>query len=32
VNADGPTERVHAYSRTWGLWLRKGKKVYGGKE
>lgn len=29
VNADGPTERVHAYSRTWGVWLRKGKKVYG---
>lgn len=25
----GPTERVHAYSKTWGIWLRKGKKVYG---
>ncbi len=32
VNAEGPTERVHAFSRTWGVWLRKGKKVYGGKE
>ena len=29
VDAAGPTERVHAYSRTWGVWLRKGKKVYG---
>ncbi len=24
----GQTERVHAYSRTWGIWLNKGKKVY----
>ncbi|HND87659.1 MAG TPA: rhodanese-like domain-containing protein [Saprospiraceae bacterium] len=24
----GPTQRVHAYDRTWGIWLRKGKKVY----
>jgi rhodanese-related sulfurtransferase len=23
------TERVHAYSRTWGIWLRVGEKVYG---
>lgn len=23
-----PTEEVHAYSRTWGMWLNKGKKVY----
>lgn len=22
------TQRVHAYSRTWGVWLKKGKKVY----
>ncbi len=22
------TERVHAYSRSWGIWLNKGKKVY----
>ncbi|MEL7222718.1 MAG: rhodanese-like domain-containing protein [Bacteroidota bacterium] len=22
------TEKVHAYNRTWGVWLRKGKKVY----
>lgn len=24
----GPTQRVHAYSRLWGIWLKKGKKVY----
>ena len=23
-----PTPRVHAYSRAWGIWLRKGEKVY----
>lgn len=23
-----PTERVHAYSRTWGIWLKRGEKVY----
>ncbi|MEL6832298.1 MAG: rhodanese-like domain-containing protein [Bacteroidota bacterium] len=23
-----PTERVHAYSRTWGIWLKEGEKVY----
>ncbi|OIN57760.1 rhodanese-like domain-containing protein [Arsenicibacter rosenii] len=23
-----PTRRVHAYSRAWGIWLRKGEKVY----
>jgi len=29
VSPDGaPTERIHAYNRAWGLWLRKGKKVY----
>lgn len=22
------TEKVHAFNRTWGIWLRKGKKVY----
>jgi len=22
------TENVHAFDRTWGIWLRKGKKVY----
>jgi len=27
-NAGKPTQRVHAYSRLWGVWLRKGKKVY----
>lgn len=25
---NGPTKRVHAYSRTWGIWLKKGEKVY----
>ncbi len=29
VDSVGPTERVHAYSWTWGVWLQKGKKVYG---
>lgn len=24
----GPTEAVHAYDATWGIWLKKGKKVY----
>lgn len=28
VNETGPTEEVHAYSRSWGVWLKKGKKVY----
>lgn len=23
-----PTTRVHAYSKTWGIWLNKGTKVY----
>lgn len=23
-----PTEKVHAYSRVWGVWLNKGEKVY----
>ena len=23
-----PTVRVHAYSRSWGIWLRRGQKVY----
>lgn len=23
-----PTERVHAYSRSWGIWLNEGEKVY----
>lgn len=23
-----PTQRVHAYSRLWGIWLRQGEKVY----
>ena len=24
----GKTSKVHAYSRTWGIWLKKGVKVY----
>jgi rhodanese-related sulfurtransferase len=27
-NRQGKTEKVHAYSRAWGVWLRKGEKVY----
>lgn len=23
-----PTERVHAYNRLWGVWLKRGEKVY----
>lgn len=26
--AGKPTERVHAYSRLWGVWLQRGEKVY----
>lgn len=25
---NGQTQQVHAYSRTWGVWLTKGEKVY----
>ena len=25
---NAPTEKVHAYDRSWGRWLKKGKKVY----
>ncbi|MFD2572337.1 rhodanese-like domain-containing protein [Spirosoma soli] len=29
VDAQGkPTQRVHAYSRLWGVWLNRGEKVY----
>ena len=29
VNQQGkPTQRVHAYSRLWGVWLQRGEKVY----
>ncbi len=28
VDAQGETKNVHAYDRTWGLWLNKGRKVY----
>ena len=24
----GPTEKIHAYNRAWGRWLRRGHKVY----
>lgn len=27
-DAQGATPRVHAFDRTWGVWLRKGKKIY----
>jgi rhodanese-related sulfurtransferase len=29
VDDAGPTERVHAFSRSWGIWLNEGEKVYG---
>ncbi len=28
VDADGETNKVHAFSRTWGIWLKEGEKVY----
>jgi rhodanese-related sulfurtransferase len=28
VNLSGSTDEVHAYSKVWGVWLNKGKKVY----
>lgn len=27
-NLGNETEKVHAYSKTWGIWLNKGEKVY----
>lgn len=27
-NAQGPTQEVHAFDHSWGIWLDKGKKVY----
>ncbi|WP_018478542.1 rhodanese-like domain-containing protein [Pontibacter roseus] len=27
-NQQGKTNQVHAYSKSWGVWLRKGEKVY----
>lgn len=30
-NAAGPTREVHAFDHSWGIWLRKGKKVYSSK-
>lgn len=28
VSEGKPTQKVHTYSRTWGIWLQKGEKVY----
>lgn len=28
VNAEGRTKQVHAFDRVWGIWLKKGEKVY----
>jgi rhodanese-related sulfurtransferase len=28
VNKSGTTNNVHAFSKTWGIWLKKGKKIY----
>ena len=25
---NAPTQKVHAYSKSWGVWLKKGEKVY----
>lgn len=30
-NNGRPTEKVHAYDKTWGVWLKEGDKVYGTK-
>ncbi len=27
-NNNEPTKKVHAFDRTWGIWLKKGKKIY----
>ncbi|MHC2990486.1 rhodanese [Pontibacter sp. HJ8] len=27
-NSQGKTDKVHAFSKSWGVWLRKGEKVY----
>jgi rhodanese-related sulfurtransferase len=27
-SAEKPTDKVHGYSRLWGIWAKKGKKVY----
>jgi rhodanese-related sulfurtransferase len=28
VDKNGTTNNVHAFNKTWGIWLKKGKKVY----
>jgi rhodanese-related sulfurtransferase len=27
-NREGETQQVHAYSKSWGVWLQKGEKIY----
>jgi rhodanese-related sulfurtransferase len=27
-SSNQPTEKIHAFSKVWGIWLRKGEKVY----
>lgn len=27
-NSGAETQKVHAYGKTWGMWLNKGEKVY----
>ncbi|MBC2838116.1 rhodanese-like domain-containing protein [Robiginitalea sp. SC105] len=28
VDRDGPTDRIHAFNKSWGRWLKRGEKVY----
>ncbi|MGY6557944.1 MAG: rhodanese-like domain-containing protein [Nitritalea sp.] len=28
VQGEKPTQQVHTYSKSWGIWLKKGEKVY----
>jgi rhodanese-related sulfurtransferase len=28
ITTQGKTDEVHAYNKTWGVWLNKGKKIY----
>lgn len=28
ITESGPTDKIHAYSKGWGVWLSKGEKVY----
>jgi len=27
-NENGPTKEIHAYNKTWGIWLKQGEKVF----